>query len=93
MELEILHNLEGDKRKRLGTDTPEERKETEACIRKMLRRGTAVFLERGGKTYRVTDFNAAKNRILVRVEKKGRESVAAKPDKGRATAVPPRAGG
>jgi hypothetical protein len=93
MELEILHNYDGDKKRVLDTATEVGRKETEASIRKMLKQGTAIFLERGKKTFRVTGFDGVKNRLLVRVERRGKESVAAKPDRGRKTAVPPRAGG
>lgn len=93
MELEVLHNMAGDKKRNLDTLTVDGRMETEQFFRTMLKEGTAVFLERGKKTYRVTGFNAKKNRLLVRVEQRGKEAVAAKPEKGRKTAVPPRAGG
>jgi hypothetical protein len=93
MELEILHNMQGDKKRAFDTTTPEGRRQTQAGIRKMIREGTAVFLERGKKTYRVTGFDDAKNRLLVRVEARGKEAVRAHPEKGRKTAVPPRAGG
>jgi hypothetical protein len=92
MEIEILHNMQGDKRRVVDTNTEEGRKEAEALLRGMLRQGTAIFLERGKKVYRVTGFDAKKNRLRVRVEEKNKE-VQAKPDKGRKTAVPPRAGG
>jgi len=93
MELEVLHNMAGDKKRNLDTLTVDGRMETEQFFRTMLKEGTAVFLERGKKTYRVTGFNAKNNRLLVRVEQRGKEAVAAKPEKGRKTAVPPRAGG
>lgn len=86
MEIEVLHALHGDKKKQL--DTPQERAQ---FIKKMIREGTAIFLERGKKTYRITDFDEKKNRLIVRIDD-GRH-VAAKPEKGRKTAVPPRAGG
>jgi hypothetical protein len=85
-EIEVLHAFAGDKKKKL--DTPQEQAQ---FIKKMLREGTAIFLERGKKTYRVTDFDEKKNRLIVRIDD-GRR-VAAKPEKGRKTAVPPRAGG
>lgn len=93
MELEMLHALQGDKTKNFDTDTPEGRENTAKFFTQMLKEGTAVFLERGKKTYRVTGFNPKRNRVMVRVEQKGREAVAAKPEKGRTTAVPPRSGG
>jgi hypothetical protein len=93
MELEILHNLQGDKKRNLDTLTIDGRLETQVFIRKMIQEGTAIFLERGKKTYRVTGYDGKKNRLLCRIEQRGRESVAAHPEKGRKTAVPPRAGG
>jgi hypothetical protein len=93
MELEILHNMQGDKKRVFDTATPEGRRQTQTSIRKMIREGTAIFLERGKKTYRVTGFDDLKNRLLVRVEARGKESVRAHAEKGRKTAVPPRAGG
>lgn len=86
MEIEILHSLHGDKKKMLETS-----QERAKFVKKMLREGTAIFLERGKKTYRVTDFDEKKNRLIVRIDD-GRR-VAAKPEKGHKTAVPPRAGG
>lgn len=93
MEIEVLHSHHGDKKANFDTQTAEGRANAAKFFKGMLREGTAVFLERGKKTYRVTGFDAKKNRLLVRVEQKGKESVAATTDKGRKTAIPPRAGG
>lgn len=94
MDLEILHATKGDKKWTLDTDTEDGRKNAETYIKKMLRGGTAVFLEVGKKTYRVTGYDAKKNSLKVRVQSKERiKEVSVKPDKGRKTAVPPRAGG
>lgn len=94
MEIEILHNMEGDKKKKFDTKTEEGRKDAEAFFKKLLRGGTAIFIETKGGTYRVKDFDAKKNRLTVYFDKKGqRKEVTTKPDKGRKTAVPPRAGG
>lgn len=93
MELEILHSQAGDKKKQLDRSTPECRVEVQKFIEKQLRGGSALFLERGKKTYRITGYDAKKDKLLIRVEKRRREAVAASPDKGRKTSVPPRAGG
>jgi hypothetical protein len=96
MEMEILHALDGDKKKKLDTSTPECRVEVEKFIKRQLKDGVALFLERGEgtklKTYRVTGYDPKKDKLKVRLENKRRE-VNASPDKGRTTAVPPRAGG
>ena len=85
MEVEVLHVLHGDKKKTI--DTPQERAQ---FIKRMIREGTAIFLERGKKTYRVTDYDSKKDRLIVSTDK---GNVGASPGKGRKTAVPPRAGG
>lgn len=94
MEIEILHNFEGDKKKKLDTSTPEGRKEAQKFFEKLIKGGTAIFLETKGGTYRVTKYNAEKDRLTVRFDKgnKSRE-VTTRGSKGRKTAVPPRAGG
>lgn len=93
IEMEVLHSLAGDKKKTLDNSTPECRVEVKKFIEKQLRSGSALFLERGKKTYRVTGYDEIKDKLLVRVEKKKLEHVAANPEKGRKTSIPPRAGG
>ena len=94
MEVEVLHAQRGDKKKKIDTGSAAGRKEAETFIKTMLRQGTAIFLERGKKTYRITDYDAKKNHLIVRLEKKGKAvSVGASPAKGRKTAVAPQAGG
>lgn len=93
MEIDFLHSTEGDKKKSLDRSTPECRVEVKKFIDRQLRSGTALFLERGSKTYRITGYDEKSDKLLTRVEKKKLEHVKASPDKGRKTAVPPRAGG
>ncbi len=93
LEIEILHNLHGDKKKCFDTHKSEGRKEAEVCITKMLREGTALFLERGRKTYRISRYNAKTDKLVVHLEGLGGREVAASSAKGVKTAVPPRAGG
>jgi hypothetical protein len=90
-EIEILHNLHGDKRKKIDTSTEAGRAEAATICKKMLKQGTAIFLERGKKTYRVKDYDPEKDQLIVAHEAKG--DVKAKATKGKKTAVAPVAGG
>lgn len=90
LEVEVLHSLDGDRKKKIDTGTEAGRKEAQDFIRKQIREGTAIFLERGKKTYRITDYDSKKDRLIVATDK---GSAAASPAKGRKTAVPPKAGG
>jgi len=89
MQIEMLHVTEGDKRKKL--DTPEE---TEAFVNIQIRRGTALFLERSGKTYRVKGYDPRTDslRIVAEVHGEARE-VRASGRKSNVVGVPPVAGG
>jgi len=98
VEIEVLHSLHGDKKKCFDTHKPEGRKDAEACITKMLREGTALFLERGKKTYRISRYDAKTDKLVVHLEGTGSRTgeyieKSASPAKGAKTAVPPRAGG
>jgi hypothetical protein len=93
IELEMLHTSEGDKKKKLDNTSPECRIEVKNFVDRQLKTGTALFLERGKKTYRITGYDPKKDKLLVRVEKRKLEYVSANAAKGRKTAVPPRAGG
>lgn len=90
MELDMLHSLDGDKKKELDTTTAECRIEVEKFFNRQIKDGVALFLERGKKTYRITGYDAKKDKLKVKVQKR---EVLASPDKGAKTAVPPRAGG
>jgi hypothetical protein len=90
LEVEVLHSLEGDRKKKIDTSTEVGRKQAQEFIRKQIREGTAIFLERGKKTYRVKDYDSKKDQLIVATDKK---DVGAASGKGRKTAVPPKAGG
>ena len=90
LEVEILHSLHGDRKKKIDTSTEAGRKEAQEFIRKLIREGTSIFMERGKNAYRIADYDSKKDRFIV-VTHKGR--VTASPAKGRKTAVPPKAGG
>jgi hypothetical protein len=67
MELEILNNFLGDNKVELDTDTDEGKKKIVEMFHNLLRAGTAIFLERADKTYRVTGWDAATDSLKVDV--------------------------
>lgn len=101
MELEILNNFRGDKVKEIDTSTEAGRKQAEAVLKQLLRAGSAVYLERVDRTYRVTGYDPGTDRLRVAVLPPGRRpqervrSAAARHGgrKGRVTAIAPSAGG
>ena len=93
IEIEYLHSMEGDKKKKLDNTNELCRLEVKKFFDKQIRSGTALFLERGKKCWRITGYDPKKDKLLVRVEAKKREHVTASPEKGRKTAIPPRSGG
>lgn len=94
MELEILHNVHGDKKKKFDTTTERGRQEAAITINKLLKTGTAIFLERGKKTFRVKSYDAKRDSLIVEAEVKGQtKHVAAKGRKSKGVAVAPVAGG
>jgi hypothetical protein len=90
LEIEVLHSLEGDRKKKIDTSTEAGRKEAQEFIRKQIREGTAIFLERGKKTYRIKDYDAKADKLIVSTDNGDTKASSAK---GRKTAVPPKAGG
>ena len=65
MELSILHSFMGDKVMDFDTESPEGRKKLGEILNKLLRSGTAIFLERAEKTYRVTGWDPETDRLLI----------------------------
>jgi hypothetical protein len=61
MEIEVLHAARGDKKKSIDTNTDKGRQEAAVFLNKMMKQGTAVFLERGKKTYRVKGYDPRKD--------------------------------
>ena len=93
MEIEVLHARKGDKKKSINTGTEEGRQEAAVFLNKMMKQGTAIFLDRGkGKTYRVKGYDPKKDLLTVALEQKGK-TVTTKAGKAKATAVAPVAGG
>lgn len=94
MNIEFLHVTAGDKEKEIDTSTPDGCKEAKEMIDSLLKKGTALFLERGKKTYRIKGYDPVKDKLICTVEKKGTAVAApAKSDKGKVAAVPPIRGG
>lgn len=94
MEMEILHNFRGDKKKNFDTTTEKGRQEAAITINKMLNSGTAIFLERGKKTYRVKGYDPKKDVLTVEAAVRGQDKrVHASGRKSKTAAVAPVAGG
>lgn len=94
MEIEILHAARGDKKKKIDTDTPAGKKELAALLDKLLKGGTAIFLERKKRTLRVKKYDAETDTLTVEVEQRGvNKEVKTRAGRAKATAVAPVAGG
>ena len=95
MEIEILHNVHGDKKKVFDTSTEHGRQQAAVTINKLMKSGTAIFLERkGGKTYRVKGYDAAKDMLIVDTDLHGKnKEVTTRGKKAKTAAVAPVAGG
>jgi hypothetical protein len=65
MQVSILHSFLGDKMTDFDTDTPAGRKKLGEMLNKLLKSGTAIFLERAEKTYRVTGWDSETDRLLI----------------------------
>jgi hypothetical protein len=92
MEIEVLHAARGDKKKSIDTNTEKGRQEAAVFLNKMMKQGTAVFLERGKKTYRVKGYDPKKDLLTVALEEKDK-TVTTRGRKAKTTAVAPVAGG
>jgi hypothetical protein len=96
MDIELLHTTAGDRKKKIDTSTAEGCEQAKELIDRLLRQGTALFLERGAgkrtKTYRVQGYDPQTDRLICRVEAKG-ALVRASPAKGRVAGVPAIRGG
>jgi hypothetical protein len=100
MELEILHNVKGDKRKNFDTSTEKDRQQLSIIINRLMKQGTSIFLERittkygATKTYRVRKYDADKDLLIVAVDEKGKtRTVSTRAEKAKTVAVAPVAGG
>ena len=65
MKLSILHSFLGDNEMDFDTSTEEGRAKLSEILNKLLRSGTAIFLERADKTYRVTGWDPNTDKLLV----------------------------
>ena len=70
MEIEVLNNFKGDKLLKVDTGTAEGRKKAADVLGRLFKSGTAIFLERADKTYRVTGYDPKTDRLLVGVHNK-----------------------
>jgi hypothetical protein len=98
MEIEILHNVKGDKRKNFDTSTEKDRQQLSIIINRLMKQGTSIFLERlttkygATKTYRVRKYDPEKDLLLVAVDEQGK-TVTTRANKAKTVAVAPVAGG
>jgi hypothetical protein len=65
MQLIIPHSMLGDKEIDFDTETEEGRKKLGETLNKLLRAGTAIFLERADKTYRITGWDPSTDKLIV----------------------------
>jgi hypothetical protein len=94
MEMEILHTMRGDKKKKFDTATEAGRKEAKALIDKLLKSGTAIFLERKKKTMRLKGYDPTTDSLIVEAEVRGEQrDVRTRGRKAKTVAVAPVAGG
>lgn len=94
MQIEILHTQHGDKKRQYDTSSEKGRQEAAVMINKLFKSGTAILLERGKKTYYVKGYDAAKDCLIIAVEKNGKtKEVKAAGKKSKTVAVPRVAGG
>lgn len=92
LEVEVLHAARGDKKKSIDTTTEKGRQEAAVFLNKLMKQGTAVFLERGKKTYRVTKYDPNKDLLTVVLDDEGKKTTA-KGKKSKTVACAPVAGG
>lgn len=94
METELLHVQKGDKKKKHDTATEAGRQEAAQFIAEQIRKGTALFLCRGKKTYRIQSYDPKTDHLIVVAEVKGEDKkVRTKAGKAKVAGVPPIAGG
>jgi len=94
LNFEILHNLRGDKRKKVDTKTKEGRETAAALIKKLTSQGSALFLERGKNVYRVKSYDEKKDKLIVEIDRKGKfKAITTRAAEAKVTAVAPISGG
>lgn len=94
MEIEILHNVHGDKKKKIDTSTKAGRESAASLVKKLLTGGSALFLERGKHVYRVKGYDEKKDKLIVESDHKGKNKlITTRANKAKTTAVAPVAGG
>lgn len=67
MLIEILNNFLGDNKVEIDTDSEEGKQKVAELFMKLLKSGTAIFLERATETYRVTGYDQATDSLKVMV--------------------------
>lgn len=91
MEVEILHSVHGDKKKKVDTQTEAGRQEAAVLLNRLMKQGAAVILHRGKKAFKVKAYDPKTDLLTVQVGYD--RTVTAKGKKSKATVVAPSAGG
>jgi hypothetical protein len=92
--IEILHNLHGDKRKKIDTSEAAGREAFSLFVTKMFGEGNALFLERGKNVYRIKGYDAKRDKLIVELDVKGKsKKIPTRAAEAKVTAVAPVAGG
>jgi hypothetical protein len=92
LEIDVLHARAGHKDdKKIDTSTEHGRQEAAVLLNRLLQEGTAIFLERGKKAFRVKSYDPQTDMLIVNTEKYS--AVRTKAGKAKTTAVAPIAGG
>lgn len=77
MKVSILNSFHGDKEKDIDTSSEEGRASAAKLMNELLRSGSAVFLEREvdgeTKTYRVTGYDPATDKLTIRADEPASE--------------------
>lgn len=91
MEMEVLHSSLGDKKKMLDTSTEKGRQEAALLLNKMMKKGVAIFVERGKKAFRVKSYDPEKDNLTVQLA--DGKTAKASGKKSKTVALAPNAGG
>lgn len=89
LEIQVLNNLAGDRKKKIDTSKPEGRVEAREFLSKLKKGHCAIFVERKN-TYRVCDYDPKTDTLKVTAEKR---VVSAAASKSKVVAVAPVRGG
>ncbi len=91
MEMEILHSVYGDKKRRIDTATEAGRQEAAVLLNRLMAQGAAVILQRGKKAYKVKGYDPVSDLLTVQVGPTKQVTTSGR--RSKTTVVAPSAGG